>query len=45
VRSLETTSDNKYVVAEYHWEGFGLAFVRFLVQNTDKETALKHFNL
>ena len=44
VRSLETTTDGRYVVAEYHWEGFGLSFVRFIVKNTDKETAIKFFN-
>ncbi len=43
VRSLETTTDGRYVVAEYHWEGFGLAFSRFLVKNTDYHTALKYF--
>ncbi len=43
VRSLETTTDGKYVVAEYCWEGFGLAFRRFLVKNTDKATALRCF--
>jgi hypothetical protein len=45
VRSLETTSDGRYVVAEYRWEGFGLAFERFLIKNTDKKTALKYFDL
>lgn len=45
VRSLETTSDGRYVVAEYRWEGFGLAFERFLIKNTDKKTALKYFEL
>jgi hypothetical protein len=43
VRSLETTTDGRYVVAEYRWQGFGMAFRRFLVKNADKETALKFF--
>ena len=43
VRSLETTSDGRYVVAEYRWNDFGLSFQRFLVKNTDKETALGVF--
>ncbi len=43
VRSLETTTDNRYVVAEYHWDGFGLAFSRFLIKNTDRQTALHYF--
>lgn len=45
IRALETTTDNRYVVSEYHWEGFGLAFDRFLIKNTDQETAYKYFNL
>jgi len=43
VRSLETTSDGRYVVAEYRWEGFGLAFHQFLVQNTNKTIAIQYF--
>ena len=43
VRSLETTADGRYVVAEYRWDDFGLAFERFLVKNVDKETALERF--
>ena len=43
VRSLETTADDLYVVAEYGWHDFGLAFERFIVKNVDKETALRHF--
>ena len=43
VRSLETTADGRYVVAEYRWHDFGLAFHRFIVKNVDKETALRHF--
>ena len=45
VRSLETTADGRYVVAEYRWDDFGLAFERFLVKNVDKETALSTFDL
>ena len=45
IRALETTADGRYVVSEYRWEGFGLAFDRFLIKNTDKETAYKYFNL
>ena len=43
VRSLETTADSLYVVAEYRWEDFGLAFHRFVVKNADRETAMQHF--
>lgn len=38
VRSLETTADHRYVVAEYRWDHFGLSFVRFLAQNVDEAT-------
>ena len=44
IRSLETTTDRRYVVAEYRWSGFGMAFDRFIIQNTDQETAIKYFN-
>ena len=44
IRSLETTADSLYVVADYRWEGFGMAFERYLVKGTDKETAIKYFN-
>lgn len=45
LRSLEMTTDGRYVVAEYRWSGFGMAFDRFLVKGTDKKTAIKTFNL
>jgi len=41
--SLELTTDNLYVVAEYRWASFGMAFERFIVKGTDKETAHKYF--
>ena len=31
IRSLETTTDGHYVVAEYKWQGFGMGFERFIV--------------
>ena len=43
VRSLETTGDGGYVVAEYVWDDFGLAFCRFMAKNVDRETALLMF--
>ena len=43
VRSLETTTDGRYVVAEYRWNDFGLAFERFIVKGVDHDTALRHF--
>jgi hypothetical protein len=44
VRSLEATADSQFVVAEYRWKGFGMAFQRFLVKNTDHQNALNYFN-
>ena len=44
IRSLETTTDNRYVVAEYQWEHFGMGFVRFLAKNVCREEALLIFN-
>lgn len=41
IRSLEMTTDSLYVVAEYRWSGFGMAFERFLTKGTDQETAIK----
>lgn len=43
IRSLERTTDGKYVVAEYRWDHFGMSFERFLVKNVDKQTALVIF--
>ena len=44
IRSLETTTDNHYVVAEYQWEHFGMGFRRFLAKNVSREEALQVFN-
>ena len=43
VRSLEMTTDSLYVVADYRWSGFGMAFERFIIKGTDEETAIKYF--
>ena len=43
IRSLETTTDGKYVVTDYKWGGFGMSFDRFIITATDKETATKYF--
>lgn len=39
VRSLESNARHEYTVAEYRWSGFGVAFVRYLVRNTDEAKA------
>ena len=44
IRSLEMTTDSLYVVAEYKWGGFGMAFDHYLVKGTDQETAIKYLN-
>jgi len=43
IRSLETTADGRYVVAEYRWEHFGMGFIRFLIKNVTREEAEKKF--
>ena len=44
IRSLERTTDGKYVVAEYRWAHFGMGFERFLIKNVGKEEAMNMFN-
>ena len=43
IRSLERTTDGKYVVAEYRWAHFGMGFERFLLKNVTKEEAMECF--
>lgn len=43
IRALESTADSLYVVAEYRWQSFGMAFDRFLIKGVDRETAIKCF--
>ena len=43
VRSLETNGKGEYTVAEYRWSGFGVAFERYLVRNTNETEARKIF--
>ena len=45
VRTLQATTDEKYVVADYVWDDFGLSFVRFLTKAVSHEEALKRFTL
>ena len=44
VRSLESGRNGRYAVVEYAWEGFGMGFVRYLVRDTDLETACQFFH-
>ena len=43
VRSLETTTDGQYVVAEYSWNDFGLRFVRFVATGLARPEAMAIF--
>jgi len=44
MRSLERTTDGKYVVAEYRWDHFGMGFERFLLKNVTREEAIEQLN-
>lgn len=44
IRALETTTDSLYVVAEYRWGGFGMAFDHYIVKGTDHKTAINYFS-
>jgi len=43
IRSLESTADGRYVVAEYRWSGFGMAFDHYIIKGVDRQTARRHF--
>ena len=45
IRALETTTDGCYFVTEYKWSGFGMAFDHYIVKGTNRQTAIKYFNL
>lgn len=45
IRALETDRSGMYGVTEYQWENFGMYFHHLLIKDTDKETALKYFEL
>ena len=44
IRSLETTDNGLYVVADYRWGGFGMTFDHYIVKGTNRETAIKLFS-
>lgn len=43
VRTLQATTDGKYVVVDYVWDDFGLSFVRFLTKAVSHEEATQRF--
>lgn len=44
VRTLQATTDGRYVVLEHEWRKFGLGARRFLAANVSHEAALSVFN-
>ena len=44
IRALERTDDNQYVVSDYKWGGFGMAFDHYIIKGVNKETAIKTFD-
>lgn len=44
IRALETASNGRYYVTEYKWGGFGMVFDRYIVKETNHNTAIKQFN-
>lgn len=43
VRTLQSTTDGKYVVADYAWDDFGLTFVRFMTGAVSRKEAAEKF--
>ena len=43
IRSLETNIKEQYTVAEYRWDDFGMAFVRYLIKDGEKAEAMEKF--
>jgi hypothetical protein len=44
IRALESTTDSLYVVSDYKWSSFGMAFDRFIIKGVDLQTAIKTFS-
>jgi hypothetical protein len=45
IRALETNGKGRYAVIDYQWKDFGPAFKRFIIKDTNKNNAIKQFNL
>ena len=43
IRALESTTDSLFVVSDYKWDRFGMAFDHFVIKGVDQETAIKTF--
>jgi hypothetical protein len=44
VRTIELEKEQSYLVAEYHWIGFGLGFIHYLAREKTKYQAYKILN-
>ena len=42
IRALERTDDDLYVVSDYKWGGFGMAFDHYIIKGVNKEKAIKN---
>ena len=43
IRAIEKAGEGKYVVADYRWGGFGMAFDHYIIKGVNHETAIKTF--
>ena len=41
IRAMEEAGDGQYVVSDYKWGGFGMAFDHYIIKGVNKETAIK----
>ena len=41
IRAMEKAGDGQYVVSDYKWGGFGIAFDHYIIKGVNKETAIK----
>jgi len=44
IRALESTTDSLFVVSDYKWDRFGMAFDHFIIKGVDQQTAIKTFS-
>ena len=44
IRALESTTDSLFVVSDYKWDKFGMAFDHFIIKGVDQQTAIKTFS-
>ena len=44
IRALEQNGNGQYVVSDYKWGGFGIAFDHYIIKGVNKETAIMTFD-